>query len=100
MGCTKGRSIIAITVFTPVCTTAICFVIPTGQPSLTSRPAIQTVPVVPTFAPNMAAIAEGSGNAPEATSPTTAVVVNDDDCQRIVSTIDPANIQYGFPRNH
>ena len=48
-----------------------------GIPSLTNIPAIQIVPVVPTFAPNIAAIADGKGNEPEATSPITAVVVSD-----------------------
>ena len=48
-----------------------------GIPSLTSIPAIQIVPVVPTFAPSIAAIADGKGNEPEATSPITAVVVSD-----------------------
>ena len=98
--CTKGSKASAINVLTPVCTNAICFVIPVGQPSLTSRPAIQTVPVVPTFAPNIAAIAEGSGRAPLATSPITAVVVKDELCHRSVHTMAPKNIQYGFPRHH
>ena len=89
----KGSKAIAITVFTPVCTSATCFVIPVGIPSLTNIPAIHIVPVVPTFAPSMAAIAEGSGNAPEATSPITAVVVSEEDCQRRVHTIAPKNIQ-------
>jgi len=57
-------------------------VIPAGIPSLTNIPAIHIVPVVPTFAPNIAAIADGKGNAPDATSPITAVVVSDEDCQR------------------
>ena len=93
MGCTNGNNAIAITVFTPVCTSATCFVIPVGIPSLTNIPAIHIVPVVPTFAPSIAAIADGSGNAPEATSPITAVVVSDEDCQRRVHTIAPKNIQ-------
>ena len=93
MGCTNGNKAIAITVFTPVCTSATCFVIPVGIPSLTSIPAIQIVPVVPTFAPSIAAIADGKGNEPEATSPITAVVVSDEDCQRRVQTMAPKNIQ-------
>ena len=93
IGCTKGSNAIAITAFTPVCTRATCFVIPSGNPSLTNIPAIHIVPVVPIFAPSMAAIADGKGNAPDATSPIIAVVVNDDDCQRIVNTIAPINIQ-------
>ena len=67
--------------------------IPVGIPSLTSIPAIQIVPVVPTFAPSIAAIADGRGNAPEATNPITAVVVSEEDCQRRVQTIDHKNIQ-------
>ena len=92
MGWTKGSKATAITVFTPVCTRATCFVIPCGIPSLTNIPAIHIVPVVPTFAPSIAAIAEGRGNAPEATSPITPVVVSDEDCQRRVHTIAPKNI--------
>ena len=64
MGCINGNNPIAIIAFTPVCTRATCFVIPVGSPSLTNIPAIHIVPVVPTFAPNIAAIADGSGNAP------------------------------------
>ena len=90
---TKGSKLIAMTVFTPVCTSATCFVIPCGNPSLTNIPAIQIVPVVPTFAPNIAAIADGKGNTPDATSPMTAVVVKDEDCQSNVQTIAPKNIQ-------
>ena len=93
IGCTNGNNAIAITVFTPVCTSATCFVIPVGNPSLTNIPAIHIVPVVPPLAPSIAAIADGSGNAPDATSPITAVVVRDEDCQRRVHTIAPANIQ-------
>ena len=93
IGCINGNNAIAITVFTPVCTSATCFVIPVGIPSLTNIPAIHIVPVVPTFAPNMAAIADGSGNAPEATSPITAVVVSEEDCHRRVHIIAPKNIQ-------
>ena len=93
IGCINGSKAIAITVFTPVCTRATCFVIPVGSPSLTNIPAIQIVPVVPTLAPKIAAIADGSGNVPEATSPITAVVVRDEDCQRRVHIIAPKNIQ-------
>ena len=93
MGCMNGNNAIAIIAFTPVCTRATCFVIPCGNPSLTNIPAIHIVPVVPTFAPSIAAIADGKGNAPDATSPITAVVVSDDDCQRRVQTIAPRNIQ-------
>lgn len=93
MGCINGNNPIAIIAFTPVCTRATCFVIPVGIPSLTNIPAIQIVPVVPTFAPNIAAIADGKGNAPDATSPITAVVVRDEDCQRRVQPIAPKNIQ-------
>ena len=100
MGCIKGSKATAIIVLTPVCTRATCRVMPVGIPSLTNIPAIHTVPVVPTFAPNIAATAEGNGNVPEATSPITAVVVRDDDCQRSVQTIDPRNIQYGLLKNH
>ena len=100
MGCTNGNNAIAMTVFTPVCTSATCFVIPVGIPSLTNIPAIHIVPVVPTFAPSIAAIADGKGNEPEATSPITAVVVSDEDCHNSVQIIAPKNIQYGFPRNH
>ena len=84
---------IAINEFTPVCTRAICFVIPTGIPSLTFIPASHIVPVVPIFAPKTAAIALGSGNAPEATSPMIAVVESDEDCHRRVHAIAPKNIQ-------
>ena len=93
MGCINGNNPIAIIAFTPVCTRATCFVIPVGQPSLTNIPAIHIVPVVPTFAPSIAAIADGKGNAPDATSPITAVVVSDEDCHKRVHTIAPANIQ-------
>ena len=93
IGCTNGNNAIAITVFTPVCTSATCFVIPCGNPSLTNIPAIHIVPVVPTFAPSISAIADGNERAPDATSPITAVVVSDEDCQRSVHTIAPANIQ-------
>ena len=48
---------------TPVCTIAICLVIPVGIPSETRSPANQIVPVVPIFAPRTAAIAAGSGSA-------------------------------------
>ena len=92
MGWIKGIKATAIIVFTPVCTRATCFVIPVGIPSLTNIPAIHIVPVVPTFAPNIAAIADGRGNAPDATSPITAVVVSDEDCQRSVQTMAPENI--------
>ena len=74
MGWIKGSKAIAMRVFTPVCTRAICFVIPVGIPSETIIPANQIVPVVPMFAPNTAAIADGNGNAPEATNPIIAVV--------------------------
>ena len=93
MGCTNGSNATAITVFTPVCTSATCFVIPVGIPSLTNIPAIHIVPVVPTLAPSIAAIADGNGNAPDATKPITAVVVRDEDCHKSVQTIDPRNIQ-------
>ena len=83
----------AIAAFTPVCTIAICFVIPCGIPSETIIPANQIVPVVPMFAPSTAAIAEGSGSAPEATNPIIAVVDSDEDCQRRVHPIAPKNIQ-------
>ena len=43
--------------------------------------------------PLPSAIADGKGNAPDATSPITAVVVRDEDCQRRVHTIAPKNIQ-------
>ena len=45
------------------------------------------------LAPNIAAIADGNGRTPDATSPITAVVVKDEDCQRTVHTIAPKNIQ-------
>ena len=93
MGWTRGSKATAINKFTPVCTIAICFVIPVGIPSETIIPAIQIVPVVPIFAPKTAAIADGSGSAPEATSPIIAVVESDEDCQRRVHTIRPKNIQ-------
>ena len=96
IGCTNGNRVTAISALTPVCTNAICFVVPTGIPSDTMNPASQIVPVVPIFAPNTAAIAEGSGNAPLATSPTIAVVESELDCHNRVHTIPPRNIQYGF----
>ena len=93
IGCTNGNNAIAITVFTPVWTSATCFVIPVGNPSLTNIPAIHIVPVVPTFAPSIAAIADGSGNAPLATNPMIAVVDSELDCHKRVHTIPPKNIQ-------
>ena len=92
IGCINGNNAIAITVFTPVCTSATCFVIPVGNPSLTNIPAIHIVPVVPTLAPSIAAIADGSGNAPDATNPIIAVVESELDCQRSVQIIPPKNI--------
>ena len=92
----KGRSATAISAFTPVCTNAICLVIPCGIPSLTIIPASQIVPVVPMLAPSTAPIADGSGNAPDATNPIIAVVESELDCQRRVQTIPPKNIQYGL----
>ena len=50
-------------------------------------PASQIVPVVPTFAPRMQAIAEGKGKAPLTTNPTIAVVLRELDCQRRVHRI-------------
>ena len=79
-------------VFTPVCTRAICLVIPVGIPSETIIPANQIVPVVPIFAPSTAAIADGKGKAPDATRPIIAVVDRDEDCQRRVHPIAPKNI--------
>ena len=96
MGCTKGSSATAISALTPVCIIAICLVIPCGIPSETMNPANQIVPVVPIFAPSIAAIAEGNGNAPLATSPTIAVVESELDCHNRVHTIPPKNIQYGL----
>ena len=93
MGWTRGNRPIAINIFTPVCTSAICFVIPVGTPSETIIPANQIVPVVPMFAPNTAAIADGNGNAPEATNPIIAVVESELDCHKSVQTIPPKNIQ-------
>ena len=83
----------AINMFTPVWTIAMCLVVPIGIPSLTINPANQMVPVVPIFAPSTAATAEGNGNAPLATSPTIAVVESDEDCHNRVHTIPPKNIQ-------
>ena len=93
MGWTRGNRPSAINIFTPVCTIAICFVIPVGIPSETIIPANQIVPVVPMFAPRTAAIADGSGNAPDATKPIIAVVESEEDCHRSVQTIPPKNIQ-------
>ena len=93
IGCINGSIATAITVFTPVCTSATCFVIPVGKPSETISPANQIVPVVPMFAPRTAAIAEGRGNAPEATNPIIAVVESEEDCHRRVHNIPPKNIQ-------
>ena len=90
--CTNGSNSAAINRFTPVCTIAICLVIPTGIPSLTNIPANQIVPVVPMFAPSTAAIADGKGNAPDATNPIIAVVESELDCQRSVQIIPPKNI--------
>ena len=92
MGWIRGSKAIAIRVFTPVCTRAICLVIPVGIPSETIIPANQIVPVVPIFAPSTAAIADGKGKAPDATSPIIAVVDSDEDCQRRVHPIAPKNI--------
>ena len=72
---------------------AICLVTPVGIPSETITPASQIVPVVPIFAPNTAAIADGRGSAPDATNPTIAVVERELDCQSKVQTIPPRNIQ-------
>ena len=88
----KGNSPIAINILTLVCTIATCLVIPVGIPSDTIIPANQIVPVVPIFAPSTAAIAEGSGRAPEATRPIIAVVDKDELCHRSVITIPPMNI--------
>ena len=96
MGWTRGSKATAINKFTPVCTIAICFVIPVGIPSETIIPANQIVPVVPIFAPSTAATAEGNGNAPLATNPTIAVVESELLCHIRVHTIPPKNIQYGL----
>ena len=96
MGCTKGSSATAMSALTPVCTNAICLVIPCGIPSDTMIPANQIVPVVPILAPSTAPIADGSGNAPDATNPIIAVVERELDCHRRVHTIPPRNIQYGL----
>ena len=92
MGWISGSKAIAMRVFTPVCTRAICLVIPVGIPSETIIPANQIVQVVPIFAPSTAAIADGKGKAPDATRPISAVVDNDEDCQRRVHPIAPKNI--------
>jgi len=78
--------------FAPEWASAIRNVSPFGIPSETRSPANQIVPVVPMFAPSTAAIAAGSGNAPDATSAMIAVVDSDDDCQSSVITIPPMNI--------
>ena len=89
----NGNNATAINAFTPVWIIAICLVIPWGIPSETIIPANQIVPVVPILAPSTAAIADGSGNAPDATNPIIAVVESDEDCQRRVHPIAPKNIQ-------
>ena len=89
----KGSSVTAINAFTPVCTSAICFVVPVGIPSDTMSPASHIVPVVPMLAPSTAAIADGNGKAPLATKPTIAVVLSELDCHSNVHTIPPRNIQ-------
>ena len=88
----NGNNATAINAFTPVWIIAICLVIPCGIPSLTIIPASQIVPVVPMLAPNTAAIADGSGRAPDATNPIIAVVESELDCQRSVQIIPPKNI--------
>jgi len=92
MGWMNGNSPIAINILTPVCTIATCLVTPVGIPSETIIPANQIVPVVPMFAPRTAAIAEGRGNAPDATKPMIAVVDSELDCHSSVQTIPPTNI--------
>ena len=47
-------------------------------------PANHIVPVVPIFAPNTAAIADGNGRTPLATNPTIAVVDRELDCHKRV----------------
>ena len=78
---------------------AIFNVSPLGKPSDTKILANHMVPVVPIFAPNIAAIAEGNGRNPLATKPTIAVVDRELDCHRSVQTIPPRNIQYGLEIN-
>ena len=80
----KGNKAIAIRRLTPVWTIAICLVVPAGNPLDTKAPANQIVPVVPMFAPNIAAIAEGSGSAPLATKATIVVVERELDCHNKV----------------
>ena len=98
MGWTKGSSAMAMSRFIPVCVNAILNVSPFGIPSLTNIPANHIVPVVPMFAPNTAAIADGKGKAPLATRAIIAVVDTDQLCQRRVITMPPMNIQIGLPR--
>jgi hypothetical protein len=71
-----------------------------GIPSETNNPASQIVPVVPRLAPRTAAIAAGSGTAPEATNAMIAVVDRLELCQASVSTIAPKNIKIGLAVNH
>ena len=92
MWCTNGRSVTAINRLAPVCAIAILSVSPLGIPSDTSNPANQIVPVVPILAPRTAAIAAGSGTAPDATKAIMAVVERLEDCQSSVIAIPPTNI--------
>jgi len=89
---TNGSKVAAINKLAPVCAIAIRSVSPFGIPSDTSNPANHIVPVVPMLAPSTAAIADGNGNAPEATSAMIAVVDRLDDCHSNVITIPPTNI--------
>ena len=72
---------------------AICLVGPTVLPFDTKKLANQLVPVVPIFAPRIAAMAEVKGRKPLATSPTIAVVLKELDCHYKVQSIPPTNIQ-------